>query len=196
MAEAKEYLAKNDENGSVAISDDVIAAIAGVAAAEVEGIASLGSVNVVDFIGKKNAGKGVKITMADDAVEIKKTGAKTIVGSAPDNIRHFIELRGIGIINARRIFGMGAVKLAEKIDMVIELEPWDSDKVYDRMGLDTEYIEILGIKVPHTVVPVQPGRNLAIIIEVAAMNNRQKRLGFNAAEDLNRRILGGAHSEF
>ena len=122
--------------------------------------------------------------IADDAVEIKKTGQKTIVGSAPDNIRHFIELRGIGIINARRIFGMGAVKLAEKIDMVIELEPWDSEKVYDRMGMENEYTEILGVQVPHTVVPVKPGRNLAVIIEVAAMNNRQKKMGYNAAREL------------
>ncbi|MBR6568169.1 MAG: HPr(Ser) kinase/phosphatase [Clostridia bacterium] len=122
--------------------------------------------------------------VADDAVEIKKTGARTIVGSAPDNIRHFIELRGIGIINARRIFGMGAVKLNEKIDMVIELEPWDSEKVYDRMGMENEYTEILGVKVPHTVVPVKPGRNLAVIIEVAAMNNRQKKMGYNAAREL------------
>ena len=122
--------------------------------------------------------------VADDAVEIKKTGSKTIIGSAPDNIRHFIELRGIGIINARRIFGMGAVKLNEKIDMVIQLEPWDSEKVYDRMGLENEYTEILGVKVPHTVVPVKPGRNLAVIIEVAAMNNRQKKMGYNAAREL------------
>lgn len=122
--------------------------------------------------------------IADDAVEIKKTGTKTIVGSAPENIRHFIELRGIGIINARRIFGMGAVKLAEKIDMVIQLEPWDSEKVYDRMGMDNEYTEILDVKVPYTVIPVKPGRNLAVIIEVAAMNNRQKKMGYNAAREL------------
>ena len=122
--------------------------------------------------------------IADDAVEIKKTGAKTLVGSAPDNIRHFVELRGIGIINARRIFGMGAVKLSEKIDMVIELEPWDPDKVYDRMGVENEVIDILGVSVPHTVVPVKPGRNLAIILEVAAMNNRQKKMGYNAAREL------------
>lgn len=122
--------------------------------------------------------------IADDAVEIKKTSSRTIVGSAPDNIRHFIELRGIGIINARRIFGMGAVKLNEKIDMVIQLEPWDSDKVYDRMGIENEYTEILGIKVPYTVVPVKPGRNLAVIIEIAAMNNRQKKMGYNAAREL------------
>ncbi|MGN0448644.1 MAG: HPr(Ser) kinase/phosphatase [Acutalibacteraceae bacterium] len=122
--------------------------------------------------------------IADDAVEIKKTGSKTIVGSAPDNIRHFIELRGIGIINARRIFGMGAVKLSEKIDMVIQLEPWDSEKVYDRMGIENEYTDILGVRVPYTVVPVKPGRNLAVIIEVAAMNNRQKKMGYNAAREL------------
>lgn len=122
--------------------------------------------------------------IADDAVEIKKTGAKTIVGSAPDNIRHFIELRGIGIINARRIFGMGAVKLFEKINMVIQLEPWDSAKAYDRLGADNQYTEILGVKVPYTVVPVHPGRNLAVIIEVAAMNNRQKKMGYNAAREL------------
>ncbi len=122
--------------------------------------------------------------IADDAVEIKKTGSKTIVGSAPDNIRHFIELRGIGIINARRIFGMGAVKLNEKIDMVIQLEPWDSEKVYDRMGIENEYTQILDVKVPYTVVPVKPGRNLAVIIEVAAMNNRQKKMGYNAAREL------------
>ena len=122
--------------------------------------------------------------IADDAVEIKKTGAKTLVGSAPDNIRHFVELRGIGIINARRIFGMGAVKLSEKIDMVIELEPWNADKVYDRMGIENESIDILGVSVPYTVVPIKPGRNLAIILEVAAMNNRQKKMGYNAAREL------------
>ncbi len=122
--------------------------------------------------------------IADDAVEIRKVSSKTLVGSAPDNIRHFIELRGIGIINARRIFGMGAVKLTEKINMVVQLEPWDSDKVYDRMGLDNDYISIMDVKVPLTVVPVKPGRNLAIIIEVAAMNNRQKKMGYNAAKEL------------
>ncbi len=122
--------------------------------------------------------------VADDAVEIKKTGRKTLVASAPDNIRHFIELRGIGIINARRIFGMGSVKLSERINMVVQLEQWDSNKVYDRMGMDNEYTDILGVKVPYTVVPVMPGRNLAIIIEVAAMNNRQKKMGYNAAREL------------
>lgn len=122
--------------------------------------------------------------IADDAVEIRKVSSKTLIGSAPDNIRHFIELRGVGIINARRIFGMGAVKLTEKINMVIQLEPWDSTKVYDRMGLDENFITIMDIKVPMTIVPVKPGRNLAIIIEVAAMNNRQKKMGYNAAREL------------
>ena len=122
--------------------------------------------------------------IADDAVVIRRVSNKSLVGEAPDNIKHFIELRGIGIINARRIFGMGAVKLTEKIDMVINLELWDNQKVYDRMGLDSEYTEILGIKVPVLTIPVKPGRNLAIIIEVAAMNNRQKKLGYNAAQEL------------
>ena len=122
--------------------------------------------------------------IADDAVEIRKVSSKTLVGAAPDNIRHFIELRGIGIVNARNIFGIGAVKLTEKIDMVIQLEQWDSSKAYDRLGLEDEYISILGIKIPATTVPVKPGRNLAIIIEIAAMNNRQKRLGYNGAREL------------
>ena len=122
--------------------------------------------------------------IADDAVEIKRVSSKTLVGSAPDNIRHFMELRGIGIVNARNIFGIGAVKLTEKIDMVIQLEQWDSSKAYDRLGLEDEYFTILGIKIPATVVPVKPGRNLAIIIEIAAMNNRQKRMGYNAAREL------------
>ncbi|MBR4287309.1 MAG: HPr(Ser) kinase/phosphatase [Clostridia bacterium] len=122
--------------------------------------------------------------IADDAVEIKKVSSKTLVGSAPDNIRHFMELRGIGIVNARNIFGIGSVKLTEKINMVIQLEQWDSSKAYDRLGLEEEYFTILGIKIPATVVPVKPGRNLAIIIEIAAMNNRQKRMGYNAAREL------------
>ncbi len=122
--------------------------------------------------------------IADDAVEIRRVSSKTLVGSAPENIRHFIELRGIGIINIRRIFGMGAVKLTEKINMVIELEPWDVNKVYDRMGLENHTMDILGIEVPHMVIPIKPGRNLAIIIEIAAMNNRQKKMGYNAAEEL------------
>ena len=122
--------------------------------------------------------------IADDAVEIRKVSSRTLVGSAPENIRHFIEVRGVGIINAQRIFGMGSVKLTEKIDMVVELEPWDSEKAYERLGLDETYTEILGIDVPSHVVPVHPGRNLSVIIEAAAMNNRQKKLGYNAAREL------------
>ena len=122
--------------------------------------------------------------IADDAVEIRRVSAKSLVGQAPANIRHFIELRGIGIINARRIFGIGAVKVSEKIDLVINMEQWDGHKVYDRMGIDSEYTELLGIKVPVMTIPVKPGRNLAVIIEVAAMNNRQKKMGYNAAEEL------------
>ncbi|MBQ2815165.1 MAG: HPr(Ser) kinase/phosphatase [Clostridia bacterium] len=126
--------------------------------------------------------------IADDAVEIRRVSNKTLVGTPPENIRHFIELRGIGIINARRIFGMGAVKPSEKIDMVINLEVWNQEKVYDRMGLESEETEILGIKVPQVTVPVRPGRNLAIILEVAAMNNRQKKMGFNAAKELLKKL--------
>lgn len=122
--------------------------------------------------------------IADDAVEIRKVSNKSLVGTAPDNIRHFIELRGIGIINASRIFGAGAVKLTEKIDLVINIEPWDVNKVYDRMGLENQTTEILDLNIPSLTIPVKPGRNLAVIIEVAAMNSRQKKLGYNAAEDL------------
>lgn len=126
--------------------------------------------------------------VADDAVEIRRTSATTLIGQSPANIRHFIELRGIGIINARQLFGMGAVKMQEKIDLVINLELWDSAKVYDRMGLDNEYMDILGVEVPTLTIPVKPGRNLAVIIEVAAMNNRQKKMGYNAAQDLLRSL--------
>lgn len=126
--------------------------------------------------------------IADDAVEIRRVSSKSLVGSSPENIRHFIELRGIGIINASRIFGVGAVKPTEKIDLVINIEPWDSSKVYDRMGLEDETTEILGISLPSITVPVKPGRNLAVIIEVAARNNRQKKLGYNAAQALLERL--------
>lgn len=122
--------------------------------------------------------------IADDAVEIRKISDNSLLGNSPTNIRHFIEVRGIGIIDARRIFGMGAVKLSEKIDMVIQLEPWDSTKAYDRLGLDNEYARILDVKVPAITVPITPGRNLAVIVETAAMNNRQKKMGYNAANDL------------
>ncbi|NLY44183.1 MAG: HPr(Ser) kinase/phosphatase [Clostridiaceae bacterium] len=127
--------------------------------------------------------------VADDAVEIKKVSEKTLVGSAPEIIRHFIEIRGIGIIDVKKIFGMGAVKDSERIDMIIHLELWQEDKHYDRLGLVDEYTNLLGIDVPSLTIPVRPGRNLAVIVEVAAMNNRQKKMGYNAAEELNQRLM-------
>lgn len=128
--------------------------------------------------------------IADDAVEIKKVSAKTLVGSAPELIRHYVELRGIGIVDVRRIFGMGAVKLTEKIDLIINLEPWQQGKFYERVGLDSEYTNIMGIDVPSITVPVKPGRNLAVIIEIAAMNNRQKKMGYNTAVEFNKKLMG------
>ena len=122
--------------------------------------------------------------ITDDVVQISRVSDVTLVGTSPDNIRHFLELRGIGIINTRRLFGMGAIKVSEKIDLIVELEPWDSTKIYDRMGVDNEYTAILGVKVPSLTIPIKPGRNLAVILEVAAMNNRQKKMGYNAAAEL------------
>ena len=127
--------------------------------------------------------------IADDAVEIKKVSATTLVGRAPDIIRHYVELRGIGIVDVRRLFGMGAVKETEKIDLVINLENWQQGKMYDRLGLESTTMDILGIDVPSIVLPVCPGRNLSVVIEVAAMNNRQKRMGYNTAEEFNKRLM-------
>ena len=127
--------------------------------------------------------------IADDAVEIKRVSAKTLVGQAPEIIRHYVELRGIGVVDVRRLFGMGAVKNSEKIDLIINLEPWVQGKMYDRLGIDEERTEILGINLPSITIPVRPGRNLSIIIEVAAMNNRQKKMGYNTAEEFNKRIM-------
>lgn len=126
--------------------------------------------------------------IADDAVEIRRVSSRSLVGSAPENIRHFIELRGIGVINARRIFGVGAVNLTSKIDLVINLEQWQPEKVYDRMGLEEQTTRILDNEIPSVTIPVKPGRNLAVIIEVAAMNNRQKKMGYNAAYELLKRL--------
>ena len=127
--------------------------------------------------------------IADDAVEIKRVSANALVGQAPEIIRHYVELRGIGIVDVRRLFGMGSIKLTEKIDMVINLENWVEGKMYDRLGIDEQYTDILGIKVPSIVLPVRPGRNLSVVIEVAAMNNRQKRMGYNTAEEFNKRLM-------
>lgn len=119
--------------------------------------------------------------VADDMVDITAIDKK-LIGEAPENIRHFMELRGLGIINVRRLYGSGAIKIQTQVDMVIELEQWKDDFEYDRLGIDEHYIEILGIKLPHLVVPVRAGRNIGLIIEVAAMNQREKAFGYNAAK--------------
>ena len=122
--------------------------------------------------------------IADDAVEIKKVGRDRLVGDAPEMIRYYMELRGIGVVNVRRIYGIGAVKPESGIDLVVHLEPWEEGKAYDRLGLTSENETILGVEIPRVTIPVRPGRNLAVILELAAMNNRQKKLGYNAAEAL------------
>ena len=131
--------------------------------------------------------------VADDAVEIKRVSDKTLVGSSPEIIRHFVELRGIGIIDVKEIFGIGAVKDTENIDMIIHLEPWEEGKQYDRLGMVDEYTNI--INVPSLTIPVKLGRNLAVIVEVASMNNRQKRMGYNAAVELNNRLMSQMESQ-
>ena len=133
--------------------------------------------------------------IADDAVEIKRVSNRTLVGTAPDLIRHYIELRGIGIVDVRRLFGMGAVKATERIDLVIKLETWVPEKPYDRFGLDEEVENILGINIPAITIPVHHGRNLAVVLEIAAMNNRQKKMGYNTAEEFNRRLMEQIQSE-
>ncbi len=122
--------------------------------------------------------------IADDAVEIRRVSSQTLVGSAPDNIRHFMELRGVGIINVSRLFGVGAIKNTANINFIIKLESYTPGKAYDRMGLETEYSAILGLTIPTVTIPVQTGRNLAVIIEVATMNYRQRMMGHNAAVEL------------
>lgn len=132
--------------------------------------------------------------IADDAVELRRVSNKQIVGTSPDNIRHFIELRGIGIINVRRIFGMGAVKMNENVDMVVELVQWENGMNYSNIDSEDETTSILDVDIPIIKIPVKSGRNLAIIIEVAAMNHRQKNMGYNAAHELMNR-LGISESE-
>ena len=126
--------------------------------------------------------------IADDAVELRRTSGTTVIGTSPENIRHFLELRGIGIVNVARTFGIGAVKTSANIDLVVELEPWDKSKTYDRTGLTGENYEILGVQIPSTVIPVMPGRNLAVILETAAITNRQKKMGYSAAQELLTRL--------
>lgn len=122
--------------------------------------------------------------IADDAVEIKRISREQLIGSAPEMIRYYMELRGIGIINVRHIYGVGAVKPEANIDLVVEMEHWDANKVYDRLGLINEQISFMGVSLPKVTIPITPGRNLAVIMELAAMNNRQKKMGFNSAEVL------------
>lgn len=128
--------------------------------------------------------------IADDAVEIRCVNSGMLVGSAPDLIRNYIELRGIGIVNVAHLFGMGAIRSENVINLVVNIVPWDNRTVYDRLGLDDQYMNILGVKVPMNTIPITPGRNLAVILEVAAMNNRQRKMGYNAAKEFTQQING------
>ena len=129
--------------------------------------------------------------ISDDVVEIRRVSDTTLVGTAPDITRHFIELRGIGIINVKTLFGVESVKDTSNIDLVIKLEEWDKDKEYDRLGLEEEYTEFLGNRVTCHSLPIRPGRNLAVIVETAAVNHRQKKMGYNAAQELYDRVQAG-----
>lgn len=126
--------------------------------------------------------------VADDAVEIKETSRHTLLATSPELIRGYMELRGIGVIDISRLLGMGAIKPFQEIDLVINLEPWDDKAVYDRFGLESHFTQIMSVKVPCTTIPVKPGRNLAAIVEVAAMNNRNRKMGHNAAQELTNRM--------
>ena len=126
--------------------------------------------------------------VTDDVVELRKVSDDTLIGSAPDITKHFIELRGIGIIDVKALFGASSVKDTQSIDLVIRLEDWDKDKEYDRLGLEEEYTEYLGNKIVCHNIPIRPGRNLAIICESAAVNHRQKKMGYNAAQELYKRV--------
>ena len=125
--------------------------------------------------------------VADDAVELRRI-SNQLIGTAPEVIRHYIELRGIGVIDVRQLFGMRAIKTESQLDLVVNFEQWDNTKFYDRLGIEDHFTEILDIQVPFLTIPVRPGRNLASIVEVAAMNNRHRRYGYNAAEELARRV--------
>ena len=126
--------------------------------------------------------------IADDAVEIKKVSSNMLVGSAPELIRDYIELRGIGIINVAKLFGIGAIKQNNQINLVVNIVHWNTHEVYDRLGLEDQFTEILGVQIPMVTIPITPGRNLAMILEVAAMNNRQRRMGYNAALEFTEQI--------
>jgi HPr kinase/phosphorylase len=122
--------------------------------------------------------------VADDAIEVRRVGRASLIGTAPEMIRYFMEIRGIGLVDARHLFGIGAVKQEQALDLVVHFEPWDDDKVYDRLGAEPKYSEILGVQVPIYEIPVRPGRNLADILELAARHNRARKMGYNFAQEL------------
>ncbi|MBQ8586726.1 MAG: HPr(Ser) kinase/phosphatase [Oscillospiraceae bacterium] len=126
--------------------------------------------------------------IADDAVDIRKIADNTLLGTSPALIRNYIEIRGIGVINVAKLFGMAAIKDETAVNLVVNIVPWSGDQIYDRLGLEEQYMDILGVKVPAITIPVKPGRNLAIILEIAAMNNRQKKMGYNAAVEFTEQI--------
>ena len=126
--------------------------------------------------------------IADDAVEIRKISENKLVGTSPVLIRNYIELRGIGIVNVAKLFGMGAIRTENDIDLVVNIVPWNTHEAYDRLGLDDQYMDILGVNVPLNTIPITPGRNLAVILEVAAMNNRQRKMGYNPALEFTQQI--------
>ena len=136
--------------------------------------------------------------IADDAVEIKKVSNSSLLGTAPELIRNYIELRGIGIINVAKLFGIGAIKQDNEINLVVNIVPWKTHEVYDRLGLEQQYTDILGVQIPMNTIPITPGRNLAVILEVAAMNNRQRKMGYNPAkeftEQMNRHFMQSANN--
>jgi HPr kinase/phosphorylase len=127
--------------------------------------------------------------VADDVVDIRRVEDNRLVGESPELVRHFMEIRGVGIIDVSTMYGAGAIMRSKHIDMVIHLELWQSDKEYDRLGLTDNYIDILGVKVPSLLLPIHPGRNLAVVLEVAARNLRLKQMGYNAANELTRRHM-------
>ena len=133
--------------------------------------------------------------VADDVVQIKKISDEQLIGESPEITRHFIELRGIGIIDVKTMFGVECVKLSQQVDLVIKLEEWDKDANYDRLGLSDNHVEILGTKVVSHSIPIRPGRNLAIIVESAAVNHRQKKMGYNAAQEMYNRVTRGIQNK-
>lgn len=134
--------------------------------------------------------------IADDAVEIRRVAGDTLMGTSPELVRNYVELRGIGIINVAKLYGMGAVKAENEVNLIVNVVPWDNHATYDRLGLEDQYTELLGVKIPTYTIPISPGRNLAVICEVAAMNNRQRKMGYNPAkeftEQMNRHFMQSA----